>query len=66
MAVKQIKVSAGDEKAMHIAALEREIVLYRQMRHRHIVGYIDMERDEDDDGSIYIFLEYVSGGSIHR
>eukprot|EP00475_Leptophrys_vorax_P002331 TRINITY_DN11303_c0_g1_i1.p1 TRINITY_DN11303_c0_g1~~TRINITY_DN11303_c0_g1_i1.p1 ORF type:complete len:315 (-),score=24.26 TRINITY_DN11303_c0_g1_i1:42-881(-) len=65
MAVKQIKMtSAGDEKAMHIAALEREIVLYRKMRHRHIVAYIDMEKDESD-GSLYIFLEFVSGGSIH-
>lgn len=66
MAVKQIKMSqAGDERAMHIASLEREIVLYRKMRHRHIVAYIDMERDEDD-GSLYVFLEFVSGGSIHR
>ncbi|CAI7892040.1 unnamed protein product, partial [Closterium sp. NIES-53] len=65
MAVKQIKMTtAGDEKAMLIASLEREIVLYRQMRHRHIVGYIDMEKDEAD-GSIYIFLELVSGGSLH-
>ncbi|CAI7779694.1 unnamed protein product [Closterium sp. NIES-53] len=65
MAVKQIKMtSAGDEKAMHIAALEQEIVLYRQMRHRHIVAYIDMEKD-DSDGSLYIFLEFISGGSIH-
>lgn len=64
MAVKQIKMSQGDEKAMHIAALEREIVLYRKMRHRHIVGYIDMEREEET-GSIYVFLEFVSGGSIH-
>ncbi|CAI5472475.1 unnamed protein product, partial [Closterium sp. Yama58-4] len=65
MAVKQIKMtSAGDEKAMHIAALEQEIVLYRQMRHRHIVAYIDMEKDESD-GSLYIFLEFISGGSIH-
>jgi len=66
MAVKQIKMSqAGDERAMHIASLEREIVLYRKMRHRHIVAYIDMERDEAD-GSLYVFLEFVSGGSIHR
>ncbi|GJP79489.1 hypothetical protein CLOP_g9720 [Closterium sp. NIES-67] len=65
MAVKEIKLtSAGDEKAMLIAALEREIVLYKQMRHKHIVGYIDMEKDAKD-GSIYIFLEFVSGGSIH-
>ncbi|CAI5941940.1 unnamed protein product [Closterium sp. NIES-64] len=64
MAVKQMKINAGDERAMHIAALEREIVLYRRMRHRHIVGYIDMEKDPSD-GSIYIFLEFVSGGSIH-
>lgn len=28
------------------------------------MGYINMERD-DASGSLYVFLEYVSGGSIH-
>eukprot|EP00897_Mesotaenium_endlicherianum_P009572 jgi/Mesen1/8643/ME000500S08119 len=64
MAVKQLKLTEGDEKSLHMAALEREIALYRTMRHKHIVGYIDMERDEVS-GSLYVFLEFVSGGSIH-
>eukprot|EP00850_Spirogloea_muscicola_P008326 SM000044S15973 [mRNA] locus=s44:300793:305193:+ [translate_table: standard] len=64
MAVKQLKLQESSEKAAHLAALEREIELYKQMRHEHIVGYIDMERDEATD-SLYVFLEYASGGSIH-
>ena len=64
MAVNQLKLQEGDEKMQHMAALEREIALYRKMRHKHIVGYIDMERDEGT-GSLYVFLEFVSGGSIH-
>lgn len=63
MAVKQIKVSAGDEKAMHIAALEREIVLYRKMRHRHIVGYIDMERG--GGGRLHLHLPGVRLWWLH-
>eukprot|EP00271_Cylindrocystis_brebissonii_P003197 TRINITY_DN13955_c0_g1_i1.p1 TRINITY_DN13955_c0_g1~~TRINITY_DN13955_c0_g1_i1.p1 ORF type:complete len:1657 (-),score=354.72 TRINITY_DN13955_c0_g1_i1:709-5679(-) len=64
MAVKQLKLAEGDDKSQHMQALEREISLYRKMRHKHIVGYIDMERDVTS-GSLYVFLEFVSGGSIH-
>ncbi|XP_024527603.1 serine/threonine-protein kinase ste20 isoform X1 [Selaginella moellendorffii] len=65
MAVKQLKIDPGEgqEKSFYLAALEREINLYRKLRHKHIVGYINMEQDEQS-GSLYIFLEYVSGGSI--
>lgn len=38
---------------------------YKILRHRHIVGYIYMEMDETIR-SLYIFLEYVLGGSIRR
>ncbi|KAJ7295881.1 hypothetical protein O6H91_Y157300 [Diphasiastrum complanatum] len=65
MAVKQLKTEPtdGQEKSFHLASLEREISLYKKMRHKHIVGYVHMEKDEAS-GSLYIFLEYVSGGSI--
>nr|XP_024370794.1 uncharacterized protein LOC112280062 isoform X3 [Physcomitrium patens] len=66
MAVKQLKLNIaaeGQERQFYLAALEREIALYKIMRHKHIVGYIDMEQDTET-GSLYVFLEYVSGGSI--
>lgn len=68
MAVKQLKLNIaaeGQERQFYLAALEREIALYKIMRHKHIVGYIDMEQDTET-GSLYVFLEYVSGGSIQR
>ncbi|EFJ10054.1 hypothetical protein SELMODRAFT_128824, partial [Selaginella moellendorffii] len=65
MAVKQLKIEPtdGQSRAVYLASLEREIDLYKQLRHRHIVGYIAMEQDEANN-LLYIFLEYVSGGSI--
>lgn len=68
MAVKQLKLDTaaeGQERQFYLAALEREISFYKTMRHKHIVGYIDMEQDLET-GSLYVFLEYVSGGSIQR
>lgn len=65
MAVKQLKLDKQAEGQESLAALEREIALYKKMRHKHIVGYINVEKDEAS-GSIYIFLEYVSGGSMQR
>ncbi|KAI5064165.1 hypothetical protein GOP47_0020835, partial [Adiantum capillus-veneris] len=66
MAVKQLKfhnMTDDEEKDFYMTCLEREISLYKEMRHKHIVGYIDMDKDEEA-GYLYIFLEYVSGGSI--
>ncbi|CAM6110207.1 unnamed protein product [Calypogeia fissa] len=67
MAVKQLKLDNPDdqsqEREYHLKSLQREINLYRSMKHKHIVRYIDMDEDEES-GSLYIFLEYVSGGSI--
>ncbi|KAH7283389.1 hypothetical protein KP509_34G004600 [Ceratopteris richardii] len=66
MAVKQLKflnITEDSEKSIYMSCLEREISMYKEMRHKHIVGYIDMDKDEEA-GHLYIFLEYVSGGSI--
>eukprot|EP00271_Cylindrocystis_brebissonii_P021720 TRINITY_DN792_c1_g1_i1.p1 TRINITY_DN792_c1_g1~~TRINITY_DN792_c1_g1_i1.p1 ORF type:complete len:1092 (+),score=137.51 TRINITY_DN792_c1_g1_i1:324-3278(+) len=63
MAVKQLKVGEGANKSKEVEEMEREIALYRTLRHRHIVGYIGMEKDTAS-GSLYVFLEFVSGGSI--
>ncbi len=66
--MKQLKLDTpaeGQERKFYLESLEREISLYKKMRHKHIVGYINMEQDVAS-GSLYIFLEYVSGGSIQR
>lgn len=66
--MKQLKLDTpaeGQERQFYLAALEREIALYKTMRHKHIVGYINMEQDPES-GSLYVFLEYISGGSIQR
>ena len=61
MAVKQVErgsvLSSNDE----ISALEKEILLLRELSHPHIVQYYGMERT---DNMLSIFLEYVPGGTI--
>lgn len=44
-------------------AVENEIELMRNLDHPHIVRYLGYKRDEEA-GSFYILLEYVSCGSI--
>ena len=70
MAVKEIAVSNVEgrggmaaERLKSLASLEREIELYKRLRHRHIVRYIGMQRDEDNC-NLHVFLEFVPGGSI--
>lgn len=45
----------------HIRALEAEVEVLRGLKHENIVRYLGTERTSD---SMYIFLEYVHGGSI--
>ena len=45
----------------HIRALEAEVEVLRGLKHENIVRYLGTERTAD---SMYIFLEYVHGGSI--
>ncbi|KAF7723669.1 hypothetical protein EC973_001760 [Apophysomyces ossiformis] len=44
-------------------ALFREITLIGDLDHENIVQYLGYDTDEDE-GYIYIFLEYIPGGSI--
>ena len=48
---------------MQVARLEREITLMRRLDHRNIVRYLGTARDEQ---FLFIFMEYVPGGSIAR
>jgi hypothetical protein len=69
MAVKQLKFPSDDgyasgtgPGAREIAAMEREIAVCQKLRHRHIVGYLCAQRTRHNE--MYVFLEYVPGGSI--
>jgi mitogen-activated protein kinase kinase kinase len=41
----------------------QELDLYKKLAHRHVVGYIDHYLDVKTF-TLYVFLEYVPGGSI--
>lgn len=51
------------EQRSHLEALEHELGMYRKFQHRHIVGYIAAHMDFKTN-TMYMFLEYVPGGSI--
>ena len=64
MAVKQIPVDCDDEgRREQMKQLQREIDVYKTLRHEHIVGYLGAYLSKEDS-LMYVFLEYVSGGSI--
>ncbi|CAB1099034.1 unnamed protein product [Ectocarpus sp. CCAP 1310/34] len=58
-AVKQISLRGGLRE--EISTLEAEIDLMKDLDHRHIVRYCGTDRGTRH---LYIFLEYVPGGSI--
>eukprot|EP00903_Cladosiphon_okamuranus_P018316 g16852.t1 len=58
-AVKQISLTRGQKE--EINTLETEIDLMKDLDHRHIVRYCGTDRGTRH---LYIFLEYVPGGSI--
>ena len=51
-----------EARERELASLEREIALCKQLRHKHIVGYIGAKKVSPTE--LYVFLEYVPGGSI--
>lgn len=51
---------AADESVRRI---EQEVALMRRLKHPNIVSYLGTERTRED--VFTIFMEYVSGGSIH-
>ena len=65
MAVKQVPIS--DLKASNLLskleALDVEIGLLRQLRHKNIVRYIGSEKDNEHHN---IFLEYAAGTCFHE
>ncbi|KAG2454465.1 hypothetical protein HYH02_001484 [Chlamydomonas schloesseri] len=67
MAVKVLQLLSkhGNKEAVfaQLEALEHEMSLYKKLKHKHVVGYIDA-RFDSKTSAFYIFLEYVPGGSI--
>lgn len=64
MAVKQITVDLNDdEHTEHMKSLQREISFYKTLQHPHVVAYYGAYLDREQQ-LLFVFLEYVSGGSI--
>ena len=57
---RRLDASRGDPAAA-VEQLEREVDLLSRLQHPNIVRYVGIARDDD---ALYIFLEYVPGGSI--
>ncbi|CAN6475897.1 unnamed protein product [Victoria cruziana] len=63
-AIKEVKVISDDQNSKEsLRQLGQEISLLSQLSHPNIVQYYGSEMDED---TLSVFLEYVSGGSIHK
>ncbi|XP_021318961.1 mitogen-activated protein kinase kinase kinase YODA isoform X2 [Sorghum bicolor] len=63
-AMKEVTLFLDDPKSKESAKqLRQEVSLLSRLRHPNIVQYYGSEMVED---KLYIYLEYVSGGSIHK
>ncbi|KAH1191189.1 hypothetical protein GLYMA_20G161500v4 [Glycine max] len=63
-AVKEVTLFSDDPKSMESAKqFMQEIHLLSRLQHPNIVQYYG---SETVDNKLYIYLEYVSGGSIHK
>ncbi|KAL1918387.1 uncharacterized protein VTP21DRAFT_3047 [Calcarisporiella thermophila] len=66
MAVKQVELPNANSNSVKrkrsmLDALQREISLLQHLHHENIVQYLG---SSCDDSHLYIFLEYVPGGSV--
>ncbi|WOL00076.1 mitogen-activated protein kinase kinase kinase YODA-like isoform X1 [Canna indica] len=63
-AMKEVTLFMDDAKSKESAKqLGQEICLLSRLRHPNIVQYYGCEMIDD---KLYVYLEYVSGGSIHK
>ncbi|KAL2342917.1 hypothetical protein Fmac_004202 [Flemingia macrophylla] len=63
-AIKEVKVVSDDQQSREcLKQLNQEINLLNQLSHPNIVQYYGSELVEE---SLSVYLEYVSGGSIHK
>jgi serine/threonine protein kinase len=65
MAVKVVQLGQqlGSQAADELKAMDQEIHIFSMISHPNLVRYYGMEKTETD---VFIFLEYVSGGSISQ
>ncbi|XP_057492784.1 mitogen-activated protein kinase kinase kinase 3-like isoform X2 [Actinidia eriantha] len=63
-AIKEVREIADDQTSKEsLKQLNQEIALLSQLSHPNIVQYYGSEIDEE---KLSVYLEYVSGGSIHK
>ncbi|XP_072969741.1 mitogen-activated protein kinase kinase kinase 3-like isoform X2 [Typha angustifolia] len=63
-AIKEVKVISDDSSSKEsLKQLNQEITLLSQLSHPNIVQYYGSELADD---TLSVYLEYVSGGSIHK
>ncbi|KAK4490660.1 hypothetical protein RD792_001351 [Penstemon davidsonii] len=63
-AIKEVKVVSDDQSSKEsLKQLNQEITLLSQLSHANIVQYYGSDLSEE---RLSVFLEYVSGGSIHK
>ncbi|KAI7743560.1 hypothetical protein M8C21_000759 [Ambrosia artemisiifolia] len=63
-AIKEVKVVADDQSSREsLKQLNQEIALLSRLSHPNIVQYYGSELGEE---TLSVYLEYVSGGSIHK
>ncbi|KAF7834152.1 mitogen-activated protein kinase kinase kinase 3 [Senna tora] len=63
-AIKEVRVVSDDQTSKEcLKQLNQEICLLSQLSHPNIVEYYGSELGEE---SLSVYLEYVSGGSIHK
>ncbi|KAK9053136.1 hypothetical protein SSX86_029766 [Deinandra increscens subsp. villosa] len=63
-AMKEVTLFLDDSRSMEsVQQLKQEIALLSRLQHPNIVQYYGSETVDD---KLYIYLEYVSGGSIHK
>ncbi|XP_030512256.1 mitogen-activated protein kinase kinase kinase 3 isoform X2 [Rhodamnia argentea] len=63
-AIKEVRIASDDQTLKEsFKQLNQEINLLSQLRHPNIVRYFGSELGED---TLSVYLEYVSGGSIHK
>ncbi|XP_021902465.1 mitogen-activated protein kinase kinase kinase 3-like [Carica papaya] len=63
-AIKEVTIALDDKSSKEcLKQLNQEILLLSELQHPNIVQYYGSKLDED---KLSVYLEYVSGGSIHK
>lgn len=63
--VVELCVRDGLVEPGQLQELHNELGLYKHLKHKHVVAYKDAIFDKRSN-TLYIFLEYVTGGSMAK